>query len=256
MDNLERFSIAKSRVLSEETTSCGFTVYQERAIHKTVKLYIEPMAEHHEVPLLDSVVDVCNDGGVFEVQTGSPLPLIPKIDKLLTAGYRVTLVFPYAAITRHRWLNRDTGELSPLSTRRIAPLGYQAIARSLYAIRQFIGRDGFSVRLLPLEVEEYRVLDGRGREKKRGATLIEKLPLTLIEDRLLAHPRDYLGLLPEGLSATFTAPEYKRATRSRSRYDSIMLKLLLDIGVIRREGKRANAYIYAVVSDTDSEENN
>lgn len=254
MDNPERFSMAKARVLSEETTSCGFTVYRERAIHKTAKLYIDPHSEHHEVPLMDSVVDVYNEDGVFEVQTGSPLPLIPKIDKLLASGYRVTLVFPYAAITRHRWLNRDTGELSPLSTRRVAPLGYQAIARSLYAIRKFIGRDGFSVRLLPLEVEEYRVLDGRTRDKKRGATLIEKLPLTLIEDRLLAHPCDYLGLLPDGLPTPFTAPEYKRATRSRSRYDGIMLKLLLDIGVIRREGKRANAYLYSVVTDTNDEE--
>lgn len=247
MDSLERFSLAKARMLSEEAISEGFTVYQEKAIHKTVKLYIDGDKEHHEVPLLDGVVDVYNGEGVFEVQTGSPLPLLPKLERLLGGGYKVTVVLPYAAITRHRWLDRETGELSPLKPRRVAPLGYQTIARSLYALRRFIGREGFAVRLLPLEVEEYRALDGWSRDKKRGATLIERLPLSLIEDITLHTPRDYLALLPSGLASPFTAPEYKRAARSRSRYDVLMLKLLLDIGVIKNEGKRANAYLYAVV---------
>ncbi len=246
---LERFALAKARVISEEMLSEGFSVYQERAIHKTVKLYIDPDREHHEVPIMDSVADVYNESGVFEVQTASPLPLLPKIEKLLASGYSVTLVFPYPAITRHRWLDKETGEIVPTKARKVTPTGYHKVARSLYAVRKFVGRVGFSIRLLPLEIEEYRILDGRGRDKKRGATLLEKLPLSLIEDISLVTPVDYLRLLPVTLGGSFTAPEYKRATHSRSRYDTVMLKFLVDIGVLRREGKRGNAYLYAVRRD-------
>ncbi len=245
MDISERFRAARMRVLSEEKTSRGFSVYAERAIHKTVKLYIEPRCECHEASIPFGIADVLNEEGVFEVQTGSPLPLIPKLEGLLGAGYRVTLVLPYAAITRHRWLDKTTGEISTPAARKIPPKGYQTIARSLYAVRRFIGREGFAVRLLPLEVEEYRALDGRGRDKKRGATLIEKLPLDILEDRLLVGVRDYLELLPSTLGEVFTAPEYKKAVRSRSRYDVIMLKLLCEIGVLLRSGKRAGAYLYS-----------
>lgn len=253
MDIVERFRAAKMRVLSEEKTSSGFSVYAERAIHKTVKLYLEPNIECHEVPLLDSVADVYTSEGVFEVQTGSPLPLIPKIEKLLCGGYKVTLVLPYAAITHHRWLDKESGEISNPKQRRLAPKGYHAIARSLYAIREFIGREGFAVRLLPLEIEEYRVLDGRGKDKKRGATLIEKLPIEILEDRLLVGRRDYLELLPIDLPEPFTAPEYKRASRSRSRYDVLLLKLLCDIGVLLRQGKRSGAYLYSRLTEQLSE---
>ena len=39
MDIIERFRAAKMRVLGEEEASSGFSVYAERAIHKTVKFY-------------------------------------------------------------------------------------------------------------------------------------------------------------------------------------------------------------------------
>lgn len=54
MKNKE-FDLACSRVLTGEELSDGFTVYNERFIHKAVKLYLDPDVTHHERPLLRGI---------------------------------------------------------------------------------------------------------------------------------------------------------------------------------------------------------
>ena len=237
-----RFSDAARRVALDEHISDGFSVYAERAVHKTFKLYLEPRAELHERPYLGSVADILNESGAIEVQTGSFAPLLPKLRKFLKEG-RVTLVHPFAIHTAHRWLNPETGEISEPSSRGTSRSPY-SVGRELYRIRELIGNEDLTVRIIAFDAEEYRRLDGRDKSHKRGATLLAKLPLRIVGYIDLCSPEDYRVFLPDSLPTQFTRREYLRAIKSRSRYDGVNLKLLEHLGMISLVGKRGRAFLY------------
>lgn len=233
-----------------EPISEGFNVYNEGLIHKAVKLYIEPDTERHEVHLPHAVADILTGGTVYEVQTGSPIPLIPKIRALLDE-YKVTLVLPFRALTHHVWLDPDNGEATVPKRINARPKPIHTVARSLYAVRELIAHPGFSVRILPLAVDEVRLLDGYGKDRRRRATLTSRTPTRLLDDVELLSPCDYKIFVPDTLGDEFTAPEFLRRIGSRSRYDRIALSLLTYLGLIERTGKRGNAYIYRRTCGTE-----
>ncbi len=240
----KRFFDARERVLLEEEISHGFSIYKERAVHKTVKLYIEPDISRHEVEMSGMVLDIFNDSGVTEVQTGHFAPLIPKLGRLLPM-HRVTLVHPLSVHTAHRWVNRESGEITQPG-RRGTGKGIYSLGFDLYTSRDFLLNPNFSIHILFIECEEFRALDGRGRDKKRGATLIERLPSRLVGELWLREREDYRIFLPEGLPAEFSAKDYLKRIKSRSRYDRYCLKLLLFLGLVREVEKCGRATLYSV----------
>ena len=222
------FAAARERVALEERLSEGFSVYAERAVHKTFKLYLEPRAEYHEVPVMGSVADIFNEQGITEVQTGSFAPLLPKLRRLLP-HYRVTLVHPFAIHTAHRWLDPETGEITSPASRGTQRSLY-SVGRELYSLRELIDRAGLEIVVIAYDCEEFRRLDGWDKTKKRGATLLGKLPTRLEGELRLKAREDYRVFLPERLPECFTRAEYLRAIKSRSRYDGVNIKLLEHLG--------------------------
>lgn len=240
-----RFAEAYRRVALEERISEGFSVYAESTVHKTVKLYLEPRAEMHERPLLGGVADIFSESGVTEVQTGAFAPLLPKLKRFLP-HHKVNIVHPFAIHTAHRWLDRESGEIST-PTRVGTARSILSSGRQIYGIRELIGHENLTVTLLGVDVEEFRALDGWDRTRKRGATLLGKIPVRLLGTLLLRSRSDYSVFLPDSLPDTFGAAEYLCAIKSRSRYDRINLKLLEYLGIIRTLGKSGRAVVYSRV---------
>ena len=241
--DISRFSDAVARVALEERLSEGFSVIAEGSVHKAIKLYVEPRAEKHEVPLLGGVADVYNENGVFEVQTGSFKPLAPKLRRFLPE-HKVTIVHPFRVRTRHRWLDRESGEIITPKSAGGSVRSLYSVGRELYAIRDLIGDPNLTVRIIAYECDEYRVLDGWDKTKRRGATLLGRTPTALLGEIELSTLSDYTALIPSALDESFLAKDYMRAVKSRSRYDALNLKLLEFLGLIERVGKQGNAYIY------------
>lgn len=246
--DIARFSDAVRRVALEERLSEGFSVYAEGAVHKTVKLYLEPNAEHHEVPLLGGVADIFDGEVVREVQTGDLSPLVPKLKRILPY-YPVEIVHPFPVYTSHRWLDKDSGEISA-PTKRGACRSIYTVSRRLYPIRELIGNNGLTVRILAYECEEFRALDGWDKTKKRGATLLGKMPRALVGELVLRGASDYRALLPDSLQDGFRRVDYFKAVKGRSRYDGAGLKLLLYLGVIEQTGREGRSAIYSRVGIT------
>ena len=93
----------------------------EKQMHAAIKRFICPDTEKHEIPL-DSgerageisedgkkikrrkfVADILNNGNVFEIQTGSLVPLREKIDWILkNTTHTVTVIHP---IAETKWVN-------------------------------------------------------------------------------------------------------------------------------------------------------
>ena len=224
-------------------------VLREKRLHAAIKLYICPDESCHERAVADlpaqtgdapppkrrMVADVYTDGLVFEVQTGGFFPLKEKIAWYLEhTTCRVTVVHPIPAVKYLSWIQPTDGSI--ISRNKSPKRGrVKDVAKELYWISEFIGNPRFSLRLLLVEVEEYRMADGWGRDGKRGSNRYERFPTALFGDVTLATPADYAAyFLPDSLSLpdtegnypVFTAAEYAKATGIRGRATYSVIHLL------------------------------
>ena len=238
-----RFRAARSAVLFESVAWDGIGTLSEKSLHKMLKLYIEPNIENHEVAYMGSIVDIKTADGIFEVQTRGYEKLVPKLRRILPTS-TVTVVCPLAHEKYMRWLDRETGEMTE---RRKSPKRENAFDafRMLFGIRELITHPNLHVRLVYMQVEDFRALDGWDKTRKRGSNRVERIPTRIIREEVISTTADYLGYLPETLGAEFTAPEFSRAIKRTSRYTFYVLKLLVATGAVREVGKRGRATLYA-----------
>lgn len=227
----------------EDTPHIG--TLREKRLHAAVKRYLCPDETCHERPVGDllredgakprrMVADILTEGHILEVQTGGFFPLREKIGWYLThTPCRVTVVHPIPAVKYLSWIDPADGTV--LSRHKSPKKGkVRDVAKELYWISDYIGDPRFAVRLLLLELEEYRMADGWSRDKKRGSNRYERFPTALLGDVTLWSPADYAAwFLPPALSAPdgegncppFTAAAYAKATgiRGKATYSTIRL---------------------------------
>ena len=96
-------------------------------------------------------------------------------------------------------------------------------------------------------MDEYRLLDGWSRDRKRGSHRYERIPLQLRDQMLLTCPEDYMQLVPEDLPEPFTSAQFAEAVGFRKKGISTVLLLLTELGVLERVGKKGNAYLYRIL---------
>ena len=249
----------RTRTTAENTPHIG--TLREKRLHAAIKLYLCPDESCHERPAAElcspeaaeaqtarrMVADVLLDGQILEVQTGGFFPLKEKIAWYLShTDCRVTVVHPIPAVKYLSWINPEDGSI--LSRNRSPKRGrVKDVAGELYWLSEFIGNPRFSLRLLLLELEEYRMADGWGRDGKRGSSRYERFPTALLGDVTLATPADYAAcFLPaalaapaaDGLCPLFTAAEYAKATGIRGRACYGVIHLLERLSLVTETDER------------------
>lgn len=247
-DTSVRFEVARRAVLSESVCGTGIGTLSEKSLHKILKLYIEPDASHHEVKHRGSVVDILNSDGIYEIQTRSYDKLAPKLLRLLETD-KVTVVCPLAAEKRIRWINKESGEIS---VGRMSPKreGVYDAFKMLFGIRAAVPNSKLTVRLLYMKVEDYKYLNGWGRDGKRGAGRMERIPTAIIAEEELCTVSDYASRVPDALPEVFTAADFAKAIKRTSRYSYYVLKFLVACGALAEVGKRGRAVLYSIAPDT------
>ena len=243
---------------------------REKRLHAAVKLYLCPDEACHERLVADllrteeeapaqsrrMVADILWDGHVMEVQTGGFFPLKPKIAWYLThTPCRVTVVHPIPAVKYLSWIDPADGSI--ISRSRSPKRGrVRDVAKELYWLSDFIGNPRLSVRILLLEVEEYRLADGWSKDKKRGSNRYERFPTALLGDVSLITPADYAAyFLPDSLAASdadgrcsvFTAAAFGNAAGIRGRATYGVLHLLEKLELVEEcEEKAGRSKTYRV----------
>ena len=193
MTDSERFSELISLPKSSLKTGSGVGILGEKYLHAVLKSFFEPEPAFHEQKAGRFTADILRDGIITEIQTRSLDKLRPKLDYYLCEGYRVRVVLPLPHIKWLIWVDPETGELG--SKRRSGRRGsfYDAFWE-LYKIKDYLGREGVSVCLVLVDLDEYRWLNGFGRTRKRRSTRMERRPVGLGETAELSCPESGIAL--------------------------------------------------------------
>lgn len=242
MIDTELFELAVEAALRIETDG-GIGTLAEHKLHHTLKYYVQPDNTFHEIKRASFVCDAVTDDGVFEIQTRAFNRLTNKLDALLNEG-TVTVVYPMIWEKRLLTTELSTGEIKI----RKSPLKGSVfeLFRELYRIRGYIKHENFRLRVIKLNADEHRLKDSslkRRRGEKRYLKT-ERIPTALISDTTYSSPSDYASFLPDGLPEVFGTKELSAFSGLRRNECSIVLRVLTEIGVLERVGKKGNAYLY------------
>lgn len=170
------FESAKLKVLLKQNDPHGFGTLQEKTVHAVMKLYYEPDEDFHEVPVEGFIADIYRDGRIIEIQNGNFGKLRPKLSAFLPL-YPVTVVLPIPHFKWLIWMNEESGELSDRHKSPVTGNAYHAFAE-LYRIKPFLKNPNLSFAFPLIDMDEYRLLNGWSRNKKRGSTRYDRMPLS------------------------------------------------------------------------------
>lgn len=237
------FHQAIERIVNQERERYGIGTLSEKTVHAVVKHYMEPNEDYHEVPLEGFVADIFREDAVTEIQTAHFNVLRRKLDKFLPL-YPVTIVYPIPAVKWVIWV--DPGSGAEVSRRKSPKKGspYQAF-NELYKIKSYLGDPNLRILFLFIDMEETRLLDDWSRDKKRGATKYDRIPLELVDEMLFERVEDYRMMIPPELSG-FTTREYAKSTKIPLSHAQTALNIFYYLNVVERIGKKGNSYLYEV----------
>lgn len=242
MTDRERFFRSLSAVLGEDGGTGGIGTLGEKALHATLKRYIDEDPLHHEQKVGGFFADVRNEEGIFEIQTRGFDRLRRKLEVFLPEC-PVTVVYPIAHIRRLSYINPEDGTLS--GKRKSPKVGRLTdVIPELYKIRPYITYPNFRLRLILLDCDEYKTR-GTGRGRRNGSTHFERIPYDIVEDTLLASPEDFRCFVSDTLPQGFTSAQFAVSLKIHRPGASTLLLLLTELGVVTRCGKKGNSILYS-----------
>lgn len=244
MDSI-RFAQACEKIINRDREKNGIGTLSEKTLHAVLKEYYEPYSDNQEIKIGNYVADIVGEDGIIEIQTRSFERLVRKLDVFLEYCH-VTVVYPMPAVKYLSWLDLNTGEIT---SRRKSPHKasiYEA-AFELYKIKYALDNPRFSLKLCMLEVEEIRYLNGWSTDKKRGSSRCDRIPVSLIDEVCFDNPKDYMKLVPDGLSDNFTSGDFAKAAKINRRTAQLLLNILNYLGIVERVSKKGNSHVYSII---------
>lgn len=220
----------------------GIGTYKEKTVHSVLKYYYAPDPSYHEIRIGPYVADICVDGEIFEIQTRNFNKMRDKLSYFLKE-HDVTIVYPVAHTKWLSWLDMETGELSPKRKSPKTGTCYDIIPE-LYKIKMFIHDPRLHFIISLIDVEETRFLNGWSRDKKRGSSRMDGIPVGIFDELRIDALSDYMKFIPPELPDGFTSKELAKTARIPQKKASVLLNVLLETGVVERVSKKGNAYIY------------
>lgn len=240
----QAFEAAKLKILLKQNKPHGFGTLQEKTVHAVMKLYYEPNEDYHEVPIEGYIADIYTGNRIIEIQNGNFNKLRPKLEAFLP-HYPVTVVLPIAHFKWLIWMEESSGELSDRHKSPATGSVYHAFPE-LYKIKAFLGHPNLSLAFPLIDMDEYRLLNGWSKDKKRGSQRYDRMPLTLFDEIIIEQTADFLQLIPYDLPDAFTVTEFAKAAKTKRELAAVALPLFVQMGLLTRTGKRGREYLYMV----------
>lgn len=236
------FEPARNLIVGSKRDQSGIGTLGEKTLHAVLKYTIEPDDSRHEVKVGPYFADILNESGIIEIQTRNLNILRKKLDYFLN-DYPVTIVYPIAKQKWLIWLDHETGEASKRRKSPKTGSPFDAFYE-LYRIRPQLAHPNLRLRLILLDLVEYRSLDGWSRDRKKGSNCYERIPEKLVGQIDLIESKDYCQLIPGDLPQHFTSGDFARAAGISRRAAQTGLIVLNTVRVVERVGRKGNSIIY------------
>ena len=238
----QRFQQVCSMVIDQNIERNGIGTLCEKTIHAVLKLYFSPDPSYQEQKVHNYVADILKDDQIIEIQTRNFNTLRRKLDAFLPE-HKVKIVYPVAHVKWLCWVDEETGEVS--KPRKSPKVGTPiAIFPELYRIKEYLKHPNLSLHIMMLDVEEYRLLNGWSRDKKKGSTRNDGIPVNLANEIIIKETSDYAKLLPESLPEQFTTKDYKKAAHVSQNCAWTALNILSHVNAIQFIGKQGNLHVF------------
>lgn len=243
IDN-ERWQYAKDKIIGTDRLRQQIGTLSEKTVHAVVKNYYELDEDYQEIPVEGKVADIfTSDEKIIEIQSRSFSVLKPKLDVFLPK-YDVTLVHPVPDRKQIIWIDPDTGELCKPSPARRTGSIYKAFVE-LYSIRDYLDNPNLHIRLLQMDMIEYKLLSGRSKDRKKyGAVRFDRIPTDLVAEIVLDTPEDYRRFIPEELPEEFISKDFQKIIKASDRATGCLIGILRNKGLIEKIGTKNRAYLY------------
>ena len=239
-----RFEAARDKIIGKNRTRQGIGTLSEKTMHAVLKNYYAPDEDMHEIPIENYVADIYTGTEIIEIQTRSMERMRKKLEAFLPL-YPVTIVYPIPREKWLYWIDEKTGEVS--QKRKSPKKGNPYLAFiELYKIRPFLPNPNLRLRLDLIDMEEYRLLNGWSRDKKKGSERYDRIPTQFFEEVCIDCIRDYMQLIPYELPEQFTVKDFAKYAKIPVRLAGTVLLIFYDLGLVSRIGKNGNSYIYEV----------
>lgn len=240
----QRFQEIREKALGTERIRDGIGTLSEKTTHMILKNYYEPDPHKQEIPIGNYVADIFTGQEIIEIQSAQFGKMRDKLEAFLPE-YPVTIIHPIPYKKWVIWVDEETGALSPPRKSPKKSGAYEAFLE-LYRIRDYLADRHLTVKLLLLEMEEYKLLNGYGRNKKIRASRYDRIPLEILEEIVIERPEDLMQFIPLELEEPFTRKQFAKAAHIDERLASLVLKLYQYYGMIEHTGQEGRSYLYEV----------
>lgn len=241
--NQTELESAIRKTLDKQVSRKGIGTLGEKTLHSVLKLYFEPDEDKHEVALDGYFADIYNQTGVIEIQTRQLNKLRDKLAVFLN-HYTVTVVYPCPYNKWIYWVDPET--LETTGKKRLSSRHYNEYDAffELYKIKSFLKNPNLHIRLLLMDVEDYKLLNGWNETGKKGSWRYDRIPVGVRRIIELDQPEDYMTFLPLELKEKFTVKDYSKTCGISEDTARMVLNILYYLGVVSRVGKEGNAFLY------------
>lgn len=239
--NKKRFGEIIDKYKKEDTTKIG--TLSEKTLHAILKKYLCENEEYHEVKVGTYYADIFYDSKIIEIQTRGLNKLRPKLEYYLN-DYDVTIVYPITHYKYLSWINQETGEVT--ERRKSPKVGkISDVFFELYKIKMFINHPNLHFHILLIDCDELRNLDGWSKDKKKGSSRYERIPIKLVDEMIFKEKKDYLYFL-DNLPNEFTNDDLKKSLNINIKYATLATNIFSYMGLISVVGKKGKKNIYRI----------
>ncbi len=238
----EDFLRAKEKIIGNERVRQGIGTLSEKTVHAVLKNTYAPDEDMHEIPIENYVADIYTGTEIIEIQTRQFNKMRNKLSAFLPL-YPVTIVYPIPYRKWLIWIDDESGELSQKRKSPVTGTAYMAFPE-LYKIKPFLTDSNLRFRFVFLDMEEYRLLNGWSRDRKKGSHRYDRIPIELIEEVCVERVEDYMQFVPYELAERFSVKDFAKAAHISKELAGTVVHILNYVGVLERIGKMGNSYLY------------
>ncbi|MGY5853141.1 MAG: hypothetical protein RTU92_06205 [Candidatus Thorarchaeota archaeon] len=224
--------------------SNGIGTLKERSLHASLKVRYSEPGDKIEERVQGYIIDIVRNKQLIEIQTGSFGPLRSKLQRLLME-YKIHIVHPIAA---EKWIVRESRDGASIIGRRRSPTrkSFAHVFDALVAIPELLRFQNLSVDVVLIREEEIRRLDGKGRWRRKGWSIVDRVLVDIIDTKKFFKPLDYISLIPQSLEQPFTNRDLANSMKVPIRLAQRITYSLRKMGVVDMVGKRGQARLHKI----------